>query len=105
VVTDELVAAYDHPYANDPEARRVLLRILTELKVDELKSVATGLGQITAPTLILWAEKDASAPVSIARRMQNDIHGAALKTIPDCGHFVTEDQPHAVNECLLEFFE
>jgi pimeloyl-ACP methyl ester carboxylesterase len=105
VVTDELVAAYDGPYANEPAARRVLLRILAQLKADELRSVAKGLGQVTAPTLILWAEKDASAPVSIARRMQTDIRGAVLNTIPDCGHFVTEDQPNAVNERLLEFLE
>ena len=75
------------------------------MKVDELRPVATCLGQITAPTLILWAANDVSAPVSIARRMQNDIRGAVLKTIPDCRHFVTEDQPHAVNERLREFLK
>jgi pimeloyl-ACP methyl ester carboxylesterase len=105
VVTDDLVAAYDRPYVQDPEARRLLLRILTGLDVEQLGEVAANLSSISAPTLILWAENDPSAPLSIAHRLQADIRSAELKTIPECGHFLTEDQPDAVNELLLGFLE
>jgi pimeloyl-ACP methyl ester carboxylesterase len=104
-VTDELVAAYNRPYTADPPARRVLQRILTELDKQELSEVARNLGRIKAPTLIVWAEKDPSAPLSIAHRLQADIAGSTLKTIPDCGHFLTEDQPDAVTGLLADFFD
>ena len=103
VVTDALVAAYDRPYAGDPAARKTLLRILAELDPREMVEIAQNLERITAPTLILWAEKDPSAPLSIARRLEADMQCATLKTIPNCGHFLTEDQPDEVTRLLLEF--
>ncbi len=105
VVTDELVAAYNRPYAEDPAARRVLLRIWTELDPQGLSEVARNLGRIKAPTLILWAERDPSAPLSIARRLQADIAGSVLETIPDCGHFLTEDRPDVVTGLLVDFLD
>jgi len=35
------------------------------------------------------------------RRVATDVTGAV---IPDCGHFVPEEQPAAFNRLLLEFF-
>jgi len=105
VVNDALVAAYDRPYADDPAARKTLLRILTELDPREMVEIAQHLERITAPTLILWAEKDPSAPLSIARRLEADIQRATLKTIPNCGHFLTEDQPDEVTRSLLQFLQ
>jgi pimeloyl-ACP methyl ester carboxylesterase len=103
VVTDELVAAYDRPLAETPGARNTLLRILTEIGPGEMGEIADNLGNIYAPVLILWAEKDPTAPLSIARRLHTDIRGSLLKTVPDCGHFLTEDRPEEVSRLLLEF--
>jgi len=103
VVTDELVAAYHRPFAEDAAARTTLLRILTELEPREMVEIADNLARVTAPTLILWAEKDPSAPLSIARRLQADIGSAVLKTVPNCGHFLTEDRPEEVSRLLWEF--
>lgn len=103
VVTPELVEAYDRPFSQDPAARKTLLRILVELEPAEMVEIADGLPRIAAPTLILWAEKDPSAPLGIARRLQADIDGAQLRIIPNCGHFLTEDRPQEVNRFMLEF--
>ena len=103
VVTDELVAAYDRPFADNPAARKTLLRILAQMDPREMDEIANNLGRIAVPTLILWGEKDPSAPLSVARRLQADIPGAVLKTVPNCGHFLSEDCPDDVNQALLEF--
>ncbi len=103
VVADKLVAAYERPLAKDPGARQTLLRILTGFKPQETFEIADNLNRIRVPTFILWAEKDPTASLSIARRLQADINGALLKTIPNCGHFLTEDRPEEVNRLLLEF--
>jgi haloalkane dehalogenase len=103
VVTEELVTAYDRPYAGDVRARKTLLGILTRWDAGEMTEVGESLAQITAPTLILWAEKDPTAPLGIARRLEADIRGSTLVTVPDCGHFLTEDRPDEVNRRLFEF--
>jgi pimeloyl-ACP methyl ester carboxylesterase len=103
VVTDELVAAYDRPLIDTPGARETLLRILTETEPGEMGEIADNLGRISAPALILWAERDPTAPLSIARRLHTDIRNSLLKTVPDCGHFLTEDRPEEVNRELLAF--
>jgi pimeloyl-ACP methyl ester carboxylesterase len=41
--------------------------------------------------------KDLSVPLSIAR--------SVLETIPDCGHFLSEDQPDAVTGLLADFLD
>ena len=71
----------------------------------EMVEIAGNLNRIRVPTLILWAEKDPSAPLSIARRLKADLEGAVLMTIPNCGHFLTEDQPGEVTRLLLEFLQ
>jgi pimeloyl-ACP methyl ester carboxylesterase len=103
VVTDELVAAYDRPLTETTGARETLLRILTEIEPGETVEIADNLDRISAPVLILWAEKDPTAPLSIARRLHTDIRGSLLKTVPGCGHFLTEDRPEEVSRLLLEF--
>jgi haloacetate dehalogenase len=59
--------------------------------------------RITVPTLLLWGESGnlASRPVLDSwRAVADDVHGVA---IPDCGHYLPEEQPEIVAEHLLAF--
>jgi pimeloyl-ACP methyl ester carboxylesterase len=58
---------------------------------------------ITAPTLVIWGEKDPVLPVALAETILRDIPQARLATIPDAGHFVPEEQPERVAQLLKEF--
>jgi pimeloyl-ACP methyl ester carboxylesterase len=100
---DELTDMYYRPFADDTAARRVLLRTLLEGEVGELAEAVRGFGGITAPTLILWAEKDWLLPPSYARRLERDIPGATLQLVPRCSHFLPEDRPDFVTGELLRF--
>jgi len=40
-------------------------------------------------------------PVQSLRRVALNVHGVV---IPECGHFVPEEQPEVLNRLLLEFF-
>ena len=54
------------------------------------------LEHITAPTLIIWGEKDTATPLSDAHIMHERIHGSELYTIPDAHH-----SPHALHPVLV----
>jgi haloalkane dehalogenase len=103
VITGEVVEAYDRPFAGDGQAREVLLRTFTDFDLPVLQEAVDNYKRITCPTLILWGEKDPTAPLSLARRLRADIAGAQLETIPNCGHFLSEDKPQDVNRRLLAF--
>ncbi len=59
--------------------------------------------RITVPTLLLWGENGnlASRPVlDVWRAVADDVDGFA---IPNCGHYLPEEQPAIVQEHLLAF--
>jgi len=59
--------------------------------------------RFAVPTLLLWGEDGnlASRPaLDVWREVADDVHGFA---IPDCGHYLPEEQPTIVQEHLLTF--
>lgn len=99
----QAIDTYYRPLAADPVAQDVLLRILASFDTGALNEIASNLGRIRCPTLLLWAANDPISPLSTAHRLAKDITGARLEVIPRCGHFSMEDQPQRVNEALIEF--
>jgi len=53
------------------------------------------LGEIHAPVLILWGERDRWIPLPFAERFKAGITGAKLVTWPDAGHVPMEELPEA----------
>jgi epoxide hydrolase 4 len=58
---------------------------------------------IQHPTLILWPEKDLSAPTWVTRSTHETIPNAQVIIVPNAGHWIHEEQPEAVNEAIGAF--
>ncbi len=104
VVDDELLNYFRDPWVQNSEGREAFRKVIAAPPEDVTEPLEN-LRKITAPTLILWAENDWLFPVSIAKRLQGDIAGASLATIPDCGHFIPEEQPEKMVDHLMGFFQ
>ncbi len=63
------------------------------------------LPKIKVPTLLVWGEKDAVVPVSIAREMQRLIPGSKLETIERAGHNAHLKNPHLFYGIVKRFVE
>lgn len=61
------------------------------------------LARITAPTLLLWGERDQMIPVRNATDYLRALPDARLVTFPDLGHVPHEEAPAAAIEPLLRF--
>lgn len=59
--------------------------------------------KIKIPTLIVWAEGDIIFPPSSAKKLHEKIDESILKVIPRCGHWIQEERPTELNECLVGF--
>jgi pimeloyl-ACP methyl ester carboxylesterase len=58
--------------------------------------IAEHLPRITVPATVMWGTADPFFPVSVGRRTAAAIPGARYVEIPNCGHFVPEEQPDLV---------
>src|SRR5262249_35493008 len=59
--------------------------------------------QITAPLLIIGAEKDTTVSIGQALALKECLPQAKLLVIPDCGHIVQHDAPDVLKDALLGF--
>ncbi|MEU0567328.1 alpha/beta hydrolase [Nonomuraea sp. NPDC005983] len=71
----------------------------------DLSLVDRHLGQISAPTLVLWGERDTVVPPWQANVLGRRIPGSSVYVVPGAGHNVHEDDPAAVNAHLTAFLD
>ncbi|MBO7157839.1 MAG: alpha/beta hydrolase, partial [Clostridia bacterium] len=71
------------------------------------KSVNTDLTpllpSISAPTLLVWGEKDTATPLYMAKIMERRMQDAGLFVIPGAGHFSFAEQPGVAIAALRNF--
>jgi pimeloyl-ACP methyl ester carboxylesterase len=58
---------------------------------------------VSAPTQILWGEKDLALTLSMAKNSQQRTDNGRLITYPDATHWLAHDKPDEVSERLLEW--
>jgi pimeloyl-ACP methyl ester carboxylesterase len=61
--------------------------------------------QVSAPTLIMWGEKDRILPVSHAELYYRDIEHSELVIFPDVGHMPMEERSETVNNFIRGFID
>jgi pimeloyl-ACP methyl ester carboxylesterase len=60
--------------------------------------------RIAAPTLLIWAEDDVALGKELTDGMEPLFSGPfTLRYVPQCSHWVQQEQPEVVNRYLLEF--
>ena len=58
---------------------------------------------ISAPTLLIWGERDTATPIADARLMERLIPDAGLVSYPEAGHYSFLDRP-AQTRAVIENF-
>jgi epoxide hydrolase 4 len=61
--------------------------------------------RIAAPTLVIWGENDTALGKELTYGQEKFVKGTyRIEYIPECSHWVNEEQPAKVNQLLLDFF-
>ena len=63
------------------------------------------LAWIKCPTLVLTGDEDKMIPNSLSREMADNIHGAKLVILENCGHMPQPEQPEATAAALVEWLK
>ena len=60
--------------------------------------------KISSPTLLIWGEEDKALGKELTYGMESLFTGPfTIEYIPNCSHWVNEEQPERVNQLLLQF--
>lgn len=99
LVTPTVVDGYYLPLAT-PGGTNGLLALM---RSRDWGGVADRIGEIQAPTLVLWGQEDHFIPVAHADLFRRALPGATVITYPECGHNPQAERPELVNRDLIAF--
>ena len=98
-LTDALITRY-HALLRAPGARQAMLE---RLRQTVLQDPRPWLGQIRAPTLLVWGEADAMIPFGHAQDYLQAIPGSRLAALADTGHLPQEEAAQASLQAVAAF--
>lgn len=97
-------ALYQDPF-EDLDAREALRRTAYGLHPEGFQTLGSRIHELDCPVRLIYGEKDRILP-RVRRTMErvaDELPQAELTSIPDCGHFLQEDQPDEVASLLADF--
>jgi 4,5:9,10-diseco-3-hydroxy-5,9,17-trioxoandrosta-1(10),2-diene-4-oate hydrolase len=68
-----------------------------------LQQIRSRIGEIKAPTLIIWGRQDASFPLEHAYYARDRIAGSKLQIVEQCGHMPNFEKPDEFNQAVIGF--
>jgi pimeloyl-ACP methyl ester carboxylesterase len=115
-VVGALIPRLVHPSRHDDaDLARLILRMGEEVGVaGYLRQQTANIGRIDSrpalkdircPTLVLVGDSDQLTPPERAAEIADQIPGAELVVVPECGHLSTIERPAAVNAALRAWLE
>jgi len=100
----EVLTPYTAPFEG-PAARKALLKAASGLGIGGLAKIARELPSYQGTIRLIYGENDRALPdiAQTMQRLQRAHPEAELTAIPNCGHFLQEDEPEKVAELISEF--
>ena len=101
----EVLTNYHEPFQT-VEDRKVLLKTIQRLNPKGFNTIAEKLPEFKVPLRLIYGENDKILPdvAKTMERVKSDLPQAELFRIPNCGHFLQEDEPEKVAELLAKFY-
>ena len=99
-----ILTPYTAPF-EDRAAQQALIKAGSGLSIKGLAEIARNLPNSQAPLRLIYGENDRILP-DIAKTMQRIVHdrpGTELTALPNCGHFLQEDEPEQLAQLMAEF--
>jgi len=85
--------------------REYVIRLISIARSVQSGNVRKLLGNIEAPTLLLWGREDRITTLDVAESFEVGIPDARLEVIERCGHTPMMERPHVFCDHLLGFLD
>ncbi len=103
-LTASLLNNYQSPFATR-DARSALLKSASNFSINAFKEMEAKLPELKVPVRAIYGENDRILP-KVARtmtRIKQDVPHTQVTSLPNCGHFLQEDEPEKIGELLSAF--
>ncbi|WP_232011598.1 alpha/beta fold hydrolase [Moritella yayanosii] len=88
-----------------PGAKQAYAYTIAMLAEKNDRHAPLNFSSITAPTLLMWGEKDIWVPATLSEQWLANISGSTLITYPDAGHVPMEEIPEKTLQDALTFID
>jgi pimeloyl-ACP methyl ester carboxylesterase len=102
-LTRQALEAYATPIANRGGILH-LSRLARDLTTKDTEGLTPKVAATATPKLVVWGVADPYLKVASGMRLAEDLK-APFVEIPDCGHFVPEEEPFALADAVLPFLK
>lgn len=101
-ITDDLMQArLDNMLASREHLENFVKSLVANPK--QFTDYGARLGEIAAPTLIVWGREDRFVPMDVGLRLLSGLPNAQLHVFNRCGHWVQWEHAAAFNRMVLDF--
>lgn len=104
LLTEGVVRYYTEPWVGS-DGRRDLHLAAQSLRNDDTQALASYLGRIRVPSLVIAGRFDPFQHINYSRRLAGAIPGAQFIAISSCGHIASEDEPEKIYRYVYDFFQ
>jgi len=101
-ITPEMLERYSY-FFSLPGHSYALKQTAYNIMPENVEALTSKFGSMTAPTLIIWGDKDTVLKLELAERLHKDIKNSELKILKNCGHNSPEEYPEKVTELIVNF--
>jgi haloalkane dehalogenase len=104
-LTEEALAGVREPFATD-DSREALADAGIGLRPEGFEEIARMLPTLRVPVRIVYGAQDRILPdvAETMARVQRDVPHASVTELPNCGHFLQEEEPAEIGQLLADFF-
>ncbi|EIJ80713.1 alpha/beta hydrolase fold protein [Bacillus methanolicus PB1] len=99
LIDEEMMYGYMKPFLEE-DIFKAIARMIRDREGD-LHSNA--LKQIETPCLLIWGEHDKVVPLSVGKRLTNELNNSKLIILKNTGHLLPEERPDEVYRHIKEF--
>lgn len=103
-LTKEVLKPYQEPFQGK-QARKALLKPIQRMSMKGFKEIEQKLPELQVPVRIIFGENDRILPdvAKTMARVKKDMPQAVLSSLPNCGHFLQEDEPEKIAILMRDF--
>ena len=103
-LTADVLKPYQEPFI-EKRPRKALLKSVQRLSLKGFHEIAEKLPQLKVPVRIIFGENDRILPrvAHTMAQVKEDLPQAIITSLPNCGHFLQEDEPEKIAVLMRDF--